>query len=1064
MTPEELRQSIDDLNNTIRSLSSVMAGMQESFQNSTTQQRQFFTENSRSITSIRQQREAFDGLTKVEREREEALKKYNQGIDALKGSVTGAISTLSGFAQGLSNTKVSLTNFNQGLSSLGEGFVGVGKQLGPMGEVVGQTVNAFAALLKLTLSYNQAYIDGRDALIKMGGAGSVTAESFQKMARGADLSFLTLNRIIKPLESLGKQVLFLGNTIGEAQANFIKIASFSEEERRRYIRLGLTQEDLMQSTADYISLQSRSGRILSNQAIDAEKLRKANMQYLDSTLALAAVTGQSAEEQKKAQDAMMLDRQFQLKMIGLSAQEKQLREKAALGGPGAAEATAQADKIRREIDSYTKGLKAAALTGLPEFAMALKERAVTGATGELSAGLSQYPGLDSLAATMSRQMEGGELAGINEQKLAATMAQTITESVSKVAPDITAGAMFSPEYTKYSLMGDEQTRSTLLRLLGLKPGESFDKVLADIEKTKRTPSPAADTLAGAQEKMIDFGKWLDDHMPSLTTSITALAIAAGAAAASLGLLAFGKFRAGAALLRGGAPNVAGPVSAAPGAGRFTAAEMDAYKAARAAGRSPQEALNAARGLRGVPGAGTAAAAESAATSSAASGTLRGAARTAGRWLGPAAAVGLGVYEGYSGYSEASDLEKAGQITHGQARHMKGESLGGAAGGTSGALAGAALGAMNPLALALDPFTFGLSSVVGGMAGGALGYFGGNWLGKKAGGAIAGGEDPEEAAETAQENAETQDELSRVLPKLVDSATALDKAFRLLAETTGTLSSGGGAAPGTAAPAGASSGSSAASGAGTPSGSTAAPGGAAAAPVGDPSQSEGQGRPPSPQLTTVRSKGGATASVDRKYAGRFQGLLDDLAKQGYNVYSLGGYNVRNVAGTNAPSAHSWGAALDINAGTNPMGTTLITDMPKNIGQLAAARGLGWGGSWTNKKDAMHFSMQRNEGGIGLEDGGLAMGPRSGYPVTLHGNELVVPLNPNSLLAELGKKTKEEIQNITQTNIRTSTSDNYREILGQNQNMMSMLANKLDRVIEHLGDSNTTQTKILRYARA
>ena len=93
-----------------------------------------------------------------------------------------------------------------------------------------------------------------------------------------------------------------------------------------------------------------------------------------------------------------------------------------------------------------------------------------------------------------------------------------------------------------------------------------------------------------------------------------------------------------------------------------------------------------------------------------------------------------------------------------------------------------------------------------------------------------------------------------------------------------------------------------------------------------------------------------------------------------------------------SVHAHGGAIDINPGANPMGGQLITDMPENISAIAKQLGLGWGGNWASIKDAMHFSVASNEGGdIKLSEGGVAVGPDSGYPATLHGKEAVIPLN-------------------------------------------------------------------------
>lgn len=96
------------------------------------------------------------------------------------------------------------------------------------------------------------------------------------------------------------------------------------------------------------------------------------------------------------------------------------------------------------------------------------------------------------------------------------------------------------------------------------------------------------------------------------------------------------------------------------------------------------------------------------------------------------------------------------------------------------------------------------------------------------------------------------------------------------------------------------------------------------------------------------------------------------------------------------------------------------------------------------------------------GGIASGPTTGYPATLHGNEMIVPLDPNSLLAELGKKSKEEA---TQAMANKSGGDEpMKELANINQTMMDMLSSKLDAMISRLETSNDTQSKLLKYTQA
>jgi hypothetical protein len=159
------------------------------------------------------------------------------------------------------------------------------------------------------------------------------------------------------------------------------------------------------------------------------------------------------------------------------------------------------------------------------------------------------------------------------------------------------------------------------------------------------------------------------------------------------------------------------------------------------------------------------------------------------------------------------------------------------------------------------------------------------------------------------------------------------------------------------------------------------------------QSGGQGLKGPPKLTSVRSKTGKSAQVNTEFAPRFQGIIDYLDSVGYEIKSLGGYVDRDVRGKpGVKSVHGHGGAIDINPAENPMGSQLITDMPENISAVAKQLGLGWGGNWASIKDAMHFSVAQHEGGdIKLSEGGVAVGPDSGYPATLHGQEAVIPLN-------------------------------------------------------------------------
>lgn len=209
--------------------------------------------------------------------------------------------------------------------------------------------------------------------------------------------------------------------------------------------------------------------------------------------------------------------------------------------------------------------------------------------------------------------------------------------------------------------------------------------------------------------------------------------------------------------------------------------------------------------------------------------------------------------------------------------------------------------------------------------------------------------------------------------------------------------------------------------------------------GEPSVSTGGAL----QLSTVTSKSGQTARVATEYAKNFQGLINWFDSQGYNIKSMGGYNDRNIAGTNIPSYHKKGAAIDINPAENPMGSQRITDMPQGTGAAAAAMGLGWGLNWSNKSDAMHFSAGRHEGGTLIaRTGGIFSGPSSGYLAELHGTEAVVP----SDVADSGPISQRPLG----SGLMTSKSNNFEKVYLNLSEKMDMLIDLMDHSLENQQD--------------
>jgi hypothetical protein len=102
------------------------------------------------------------------------------------------------------------------------------------------------------------------------------------------------------------------------------------------------------------------------------------------------------------------------------------------------------------------------------------------------------------------------------------------------------------------------------------------------------------------------------------------------------------------------------------------------------------------------------------------------------------------------------------------------------------------------------------------------------------------------------------------------------------------------------------------------------------------------------------------------------------------------------------------------------------------------------------------------------GGVFTGPKSGYPIEMHGTEMVIPSTPNSVLNKLAQSSS-EVSNMTFSALRKSaTKDGDRpardETTFLSREMILDLAKKFDNVIDVLEDSQDTNHKILKHSMA
>lgn len=118
------------------------------------------------------------------------------------------------------------------------------------------------------------------------------------------------------------------------------------------------------------------------------------------------------------------------------------------------------------------------------------------------------------------------------------------------------------------------------------------------------------------------------------------------------------------------------------------------------------------------------------------------------------------------------------------------------------------------------------------------------------------------------------------------------------------------------------------------------------------------------LATAVSNSGDRVTVRSQLAPLVTELLNRTEAMGYQLKSkeTGGFNCRAIGGTNRPSNHSRGRAIDLNWNSNPMAYTFKSDIPPSVVKMWESHGFYWGGRYTHKFDTMHFEFYDTPGSV------------------------------------------------------------------------------------------------------
>ena len=177
---------------------------------------------------------------------------------------------------------------------------------------------------------NDKVIEAYDLIAKFGGVSTMTSDRLLRLGLNAQYTSHNLDVFAKASLKVAPQLVALGGTVGRGVEAFADVALVTDDQIAQYRRLGMTQDDLLESQLNYIKYQSESGRNLTK---DTAKLREQSLLYTNNLIDLAAITGNDVDRQKQNQAAMTNDLKYQISQRQLIAE-------------GSAESLQKADRLR----------------------------------------------------------------------------------------------------------------------------------------------------------------------------------------------------------------------------------------------------------------------------------------------------------------------------------------------------------------------------------------------------------------------------------------------------------------------------------------------------------------------------------------------------------------------------------------------------------------------------------------------------------------------------------------------------------------------------------------------
>ena len=249
-----------------------------------------------------------EGTTEAAKAEAEAADIINKANRRMEQAQNQAIAGMASFGKALtSGADGGFNKFGDSLNSAAGAVATVAKNFGPLGAVLGGIVQVGTKLLTMQMKQADDALKASDEIKKLGNAGALSTQQVTDMVHASGLSLEQSKKFTDAMKRTSGGLIAMGDKFGDGAVNFGKMVAVTDKQREAFQRMGVSQEELMNQQADYVALQTMSGKSMSDQAKDAGALKKASLEYSQNLLRLSALTGKNADQIQEEQKAAMLE-------------------------------------------------------------------------------------------------------------------------------------------------------------------------------------------------------------------------------------------------------------------------------------------------------------------------------------------------------------------------------------------------------------------------------------------------------------------------------------------------------------------------------------------------------------------------------------------------------------------------------------------------------------------------------------------------------------------------------------------------------------------------------------